>query len=252
MTRISSTVTLVPALRSVLRAPWSAVPPHRLRTTLALNSKHFTKTCGGTALQRDPHEKMITRKPPLLIFLLTALFILAVICLRPSDALAQGGAAPTHSDILRGEYGRYRANNDLLYYHLDVRVDPNRKYLVGSTLMRFKMLKDDNRIQLDLHEALKVDKIEYSVNSKSPKIEQLKYTRDSGALFVDFPETLKSGQTYEIQVFYSGYPLEQGRFGGIAFKKDPPVGHGLTQRAKAKAQVSGGPTKINGATKSSR
>ena len=34
---------------------------------------------------------------------------------------------PTRADILRGEYGRYRANNDLLFYHLDVRVDPAKK-----------------------------------------------------------------------------------------------------------------------------
>ena len=34
---------------------------------------------------------------------------------------------PTRADILRGEYGRYRANNDLLSYHLDVRVDPEKK-----------------------------------------------------------------------------------------------------------------------------
>src|SRR5262249_16813121 len=32
--------------------------------------------------------------------------------------------APSRADILRGEYGPYRSNNDLLYYHLDVRVDP--------------------------------------------------------------------------------------------------------------------------------
>ena len=31
---------------------------------------------------------------------------------------------PTRANLLRGEYGPYRANNDLLYYHLDVRVDP--------------------------------------------------------------------------------------------------------------------------------
>ena len=31
---------------------------------------------------------------------------------------------PTRADLLRGQYGRYRANNDLLFYHLDVRVDP--------------------------------------------------------------------------------------------------------------------------------
>ena len=150
--------------------------------------------------------------------------VLLTVCLSwpVAELRAQGSSVPTHAEILRGEYGRYRANNDLLYYHLDVRVDPGTKYLRGSTLVRFKMLKDDNRIQLDLHDALKVDKIEWSPKSKvqSPKSEELKYTRDSGALFVDFPETLKSGQTNEIQVYYSGYPLEQGRFGGIAFKKD--------------------------------
>src|SRR5499426_538224 len=66
---------------------------------------------------------------------------------------------PTRADILRGEYGRYRANNDLLFYHLDVRVDPDKKYLSGKTTIRFRMLKDDNRIQLDLYDNLKVDKI---------------------------------------------------------------------------------------------
>jgi len=55
---------------------------------------------------------------------------------------------------------------------------------------------------------------------QSPKTE-LQYTRDSGALFVDFPKTLLAGHIYEIEVNYSGNPLETGRFGGIAFKKDP-------------------------------
>ena len=57
-------------------------------------------------------------------------FLIALACL-PSAILAQPPqtpAAPSHADILRGEYGRYRANNDLLYYHLDVRVDPEKKY----------------------------------------------------------------------------------------------------------------------------
>src|ERR1700742_404734 len=83
----------------------------------------------------------------------------------------QTPAAPTHADILRGEYGPYRANNDLLYYHLDVRVDPEKKFLSGKNSIRFKMLQDGTRIQLDLHEALKVDKI---LLGETP----LKYERD--------------------------------------------------------------------------
>ena len=72
-------------------------------------------------------------------------------------ATCAAAQAPTHADILRGEYGPYRANNDLLFYHLDVRVDPEKKFIGGKNTIRFKMLKDDTRIQLDLHEALHID-----------------------------------------------------------------------------------------------
>ena len=122
-------------------------------------------------------------------------------------------AAPTHADILRGEYGPYRANNDLLFYHLDVRVDPEKKYLSGKNTIRFKMLEDATRIQLDLHAALHVDKILLGDTV-------LKYQRDSGAVFVDFPDTLRAGRTYSIDFYYSGNPVETGRFGAITFKKD--------------------------------
>src|SRR2546427_5277759 len=84
--------------------------------------------------------------------------------------------SPTRADILRGEYGRYRANNDLLFYHLDVRVDPEKKSLSGKNTIRFRMLKDDTRIQLDLHAALKVDKILLGGT-------ELKYERELGAVF---------------------------------------------------------------------
>ena len=38
---------------------------------------------------------------------------------------------PTRDDLLRGGYGHFRANNDLLFYHLDVRVDPEQKSIAG-------------------------------------------------------------------------------------------------------------------------
>jgi aminopeptidase N len=124
---------------------------------------------------------------------------------------------PTRTAILRGAYGPYRANNDLLYYHLDIRVDPAQKFLSGKNTIRFRMLRDGNRIQLDLQDPLSVDKI---LLGTTP----LKYERDSGAVFVDFPETLHAGRTYSIDFYYSGHPMETGRFGGITFKKDP-AGH---------------------------
>src|SRR5258708_28838895 len=87
-----------------------------------------------------------------------------------SPQTASTPKTPTHADILRGEYGRYRANNDLLYYDLDVRVDPEKKVISGRNTIRFKMLKDDTRIQLDLYDNLKVDKIQYTVSGTGGRV----------------------------------------------------------------------------------
>ena len=143
---------------------------------------------------------------PILLTLAASLPLFAQPAARPAE--------PTHADILRGAYGPYRANNDLLFYHLDIRLDPEQKTINGKVTIRFKMLQDAARIQLDLHEALQVDKILLGGT-------ELKYERDSGAVFVDFPETLHAGRTYSIDFYYSGHPLETGRFGGITFRKDP-------------------------------
>jgi len=115
---------------------------------------------------------------------------------------------------LRGEYGRYRANNDLLYYHLDIRVTPETRSIRGKNTIRFRMLRDDNRIQLDLNRDLSIDKI-----LLGPK--PLQYTRELNAVFVDFPTGLKSGREYSIDFYYSGAPKRIGRFGGISFDTDP-------------------------------
>jgi aminopeptidase N len=120
---------------------------------------------------------------------------------------------PTRADILRGDYGRYRANNDLLFYHLKVRVDPEKKTISGSNTIRFEMLKEDSRIQLDLYANLNVDRI---LLGKTV----LKYSRELNTVLVDFPTPLKAGKEYEIEFHYSGTPTETGRFGGFSFSKD--------------------------------
>ncbi len=121
---------------------------------------------------------------------------------------------PDRLAMLRGAYGPFRANNDLLYYHLTVRVDPEQKTLSGKNTIRFRMLKDANRIQLDLQEPLQIDKI---LLGTTP----LKYERDSSAVFIDFPSTLRAGQVYSLDFYYSGKPITTGRFGGITFGQDP-------------------------------
>jgi hypothetical protein len=115
---------------------------------------------------------------------------------------------PTQDDLLRGTYGPYRANNDLISYALKLRVDPDAKTIKGSNTIRIRMLEDGTRIQLELAPALNIDGITYDGKP-------LHYTRegDTRTLYVDFPETLRKGKTYEIVFAYSGHPVTQGRFG---------------------------------------
>jgi aminopeptidase N len=159
-------------------------------------------------------------------------FLLAAALLAPAPAWAQASAgaqaprsnppstlrAPSRADILRGEYGRYRANNDLRHYELDVRVDPERKAISGTNTIRFRMLDDDTRVQLELHASLQIEGI--TLEGKP-----LTFERKGSTVFVDFPETLRAGRTYAIAFRYSGQPQQQGRFGGLAFRKDPEGRH---------------------------
>jgi aminopeptidase N len=136
---------------------------------------------------------------------------------RPPSPSDQAAPVPTRYDMLRGAYGPYRANNDLLYYHLDLRVDPAANFIRGKNTIRFRMLEDGDRIQIDLNDKLNIDKIVFGGN-------ELHYTRDNGAVFIEFPETLEGGKVYSIDFYYSGHPPEEGRFGCFTFKQDP-AGH---------------------------
>ena len=142
-----------------------------------------------------------------------AAFVIALSAALPAQT-SQESTVPSRADILRGEYGPYRANNDLLSYHLDIRVDPVRQFLSGKNTIRFRMLKDDARVQIDLYAYLKVDRILLGSTL-------LKYQRELNSVFIDFPQTLKSGRVYAIDFYYSGSPEATARFGGIAFRKDP-------------------------------
>ena len=131
-----------------------------------------------------------------------------------SAAAPAAPAAPTRAQLLRGEYGRPRANNDLLYYHLDVKVDPDKKTIAGKNTITFRMLNEDSRIQIDLYANLNIDKI---LMGTTP----LKYERELNAVFITFPAPIKPGREVSIDFYYSGTPTQTGRFGGFTFGKDP-------------------------------
>lgn len=129
------------------------------------------------------------------------------------SSFAQQDVATAKKMQLLGEYGPYRANNDLLHYTLTVRVDPEDQSIAGDNQVRFRMLEDGQRIQLDLAQELTIDKVLY-------RGKPMKVTREEESFFVDVPRVMRKGSVQTLDVFYSGHPRKAGRFGGMSYEKD--------------------------------
>jgi aminopeptidase N len=132
---------------------------------------------------------------------------------RPPDVLK----VPTPDDLLRGAYGPYRANNDLLSYRLKLRVDPEAKTIAGSNTVRFRMLQSGQKIQLELTPSLTIDSVTF--NGKPAKFER-DAIENSRTFYVEFPRMLKKDSVDEVSIAYHGQPVTQGRFGCFSFDKD--------------------------------
>jgi len=154
-----------------------------------------------------------------LVFAASAVFAAAQVT-PPPDKPKPPQQKPTRpapdpkAEALRGAYGPFRANNDLLSYDLEVRVDPAAKAWNGKNTIRFKMLKDDARIQLDLKANLKAEKIVFQ-----GKV--LPSFREYDAVFIDFPEPLKKDAVVAIDFYFSGQSAAERTYGGISFGTDP-------------------------------
>lgn len=122
----------------------------------------------------------------------------------------------THADTLKGSLTPLRSCYDINYYHLDVKFDISEKFISGSNEFRFKATQDFNKLQIDLFANLNISKILYH-NQVLP------YTRETNAVFITLPETIKKGSKDGFTVFYSGYPAIAKKApmeSGVVFAKD--------------------------------
>ena len=122
----------------------------------------------------------------------------------------------TKADSLRGELTPLRTCYDIQYYHLDIKVDIDNKFISGSNEFQFKVVDRFNKLQFDLFDNLSVDKVVY-------KGKELPFTREYNAVFVTFPNYLEKGTEDSFTVFYSGNPIQATRApwdGGFDWKKD--------------------------------
>ena len=139
--------------------------------------------------------------------------------LRPAAAqlLQPKAAAFTRADSLRGSLtAPLRTCYDLNYYHLDVRLDPAKRFISGSNLFRFTATRDFTRLQFDLFANLQVEKVLY-------RTEELAFTREANAVFVTFPKAIAAGSHDEFTVYYLGNPIIAKKApwdGGMVFTQD--------------------------------
>lgn len=122
----------------------------------------------------------------------------------------------TRADSLRGMLTPLRTCYNINYYHLDVKINIDERSVSGSNEFAFTATQDFTKLQFDLFENLKVEKVTYQGAD-------LPFTREANAVFITFPKVIKKGSKDRFKVFYGGKPIVAKRApwdGGFIFKKD--------------------------------
>ena len=155
------------------------------------------------------------------------IFLILIFFLKPdsSEILAQGllqnKTLFTKQDTLRGSITEERAWWDLNHYHLDIKVDPEKKYISGHNTIQYTVLKSHSKMQIDLQAPLVITKV--TQDSIILPVESV-----GSAHFISLAETQNVGDINYLKVHYEGHPQEAKNApwdGGVSWKKDPNGNH---------------------------
>ena len=122
----------------------------------------------------------------------------------------------TKQDTLRGNITPQRAWWDLVYYHLEVDIDPERKFISGQNAIHYRVLDTVKRLQIDLQPPMVIDQI-------TQDGEILEYETVGNAHFISLKKSQRIGELEKILVQYSGNPREAAFppwDGGFSWEKD--------------------------------
>jgi aminopeptidase N len=148
--------------------------------------------------------------------LILCIAFLSVTATNAQGLLSKSNVVFTRQDTLRGSITKERVWWDVKKYHLDIKVNPLDSTITGSNTIQYKVLKEYNKMQIDLQNPMEIYKVIQDGVA-------LKYTREGNAFFVELVAPQKIGQTKELIVFYGGKPKIAVRppwDGGITWKKD--------------------------------
>jgi aminopeptidase N len=122
----------------------------------------------------------------------------------------------TRQDTLRGSITPERAWWDLVYYHLDVAVNPSDSTIKGSNTVTYRVLKPYSIMQIDLQEPMKLTAAETAGR-------KLSFKREGNVYWIQVPENQQEGKIYSVILSYEGRPhvsMNPPWEGGITWKKD--------------------------------
>ncbi len=122
----------------------------------------------------------------------------------------------SRADSLRGTLSPLRTAYEIEKYNIDIDIDPEQKRISGSNRFEIIAKENFNQIQIDLFDNLNIDSIKY-------QDQNLSFSREHNAVFIDFPETIFKGSEDSFIIYYSGNPIiaQQAPWdGGFVWRED--------------------------------
>jgi len=104
-----------------------------------------------------------------------------------------------------GKLSPFQSCYDVKYYDINLTIDPEMKAIGGFVIMKAEALKDIRKILIDLDRAFQIDAVEL-IESNGKELD-LKFTHDSGKVWIDFPRSIGHSEVFSIKTIYAGVPM---------------------------------------------
>lgn len=136
----------------------------------------------------------------------------------------------THADTLRGSLNANRDWWDVTRYDIEVKPDFGSKTITGTTAITFTVVKEGQKMQIDLQQPLIIDSIITQKVVLSNTLEAVagsplhyQFSRENDIILLDLARKYKKGEKETITLYYHGKPREAIHppwDGGWIWKKD--------------------------------
>ena len=122
----------------------------------------------------------------------------------------------TQNNYLIGFLNENRSSYRVTYYDINIDFNIEEKSIEGFVIIKAVSINDLNKIQVDLAENLRIQKISHNN-------QELNFLRELDAVIIDFPYTINKGNIFDVQIEYSGIPQSADNppwAGGFTWSKD--------------------------------